>query len=61
MRRPWRALPLALLLLSGCGMYGSLYLEEEATAPSVTPEITEQPRSATEEDQDDEDDTAGGS
>jgi hypothetical protein len=33
----WRALPLALLLLGGCGMYGALYLEEPdppaATAP----------------------------
>jgi len=59
MTRPWRALPLVLLLLSGCGMYGSLYLEEEAAAPPVTPAITEQPPSATDEEQDDEDDTAG--
>jgi hypothetical protein len=38
--RPARAWPLALLLLAGCGMYGDLYLEEEA--PRV-PEITELP------------------
>ena len=59
MTRAWRALPL-VLLLSGCGMYGSLYLEEEPAAPA-TPEVTGQPPSATDEDQDDEDDTAGGS
>lgn len=38
MRRAARAWPLALMLLGGCGMYGELYLEEEA--PRV-PEITE--------------------
>lgn len=40
MSRLARAWPLALLLLSGCGMYGSLYLEEKAPR---TPEITEAP------------------
>lgn len=38
MSRLARAGPLALLLLSGCGMYGDLYLEEEAPRG---PEITE--------------------
>jgi predicted small lipoprotein YifL len=52
MRRPGRTWPLvAILLLAGCGMYGSLYLEEEE-APS--PEITEQPPVAADEDEEDE-------
>lgn len=46
MNRPARAWPLALLLLSGCGMYGDLYLEEEA--PRL-PEITEAPPIAADE------------
>lgn len=49
MNRFRRVLPLALLLLAGCGMYGSLYLEEEETTP---PEVTEQPPIAEEEDED---------
>lgn len=40
MSRAARAWPLALLLLSGCGMYGPLYLEEE---PPRVPEIIEAP------------------
>lgn len=59
MTRPWRVLPLAVLMLSGCGMYGSLYLEEEAKAS----EVTEQPPIADEEQLDEreerEDDAAG--
>lgn len=34
--RPWRLLPLALLLLGGCGMYGPLFLVEEPPAPEIT-------------------------
>jgi hypothetical protein len=34
--RPWRMLPLALLLLGGCGMYGPLFLVEETPAPEIT-------------------------
>lgn len=73
MSRAACAWPLALLLLSGCGMYGPLYVEEE---PPRVPEITEAPPividgpaadEATDETgaappkRDDEDDTAGGS
>ena len=36
MIRPWRLLPLALLLLGGCGMYGPLFLVEEPPAPEIT-------------------------
>jgi predicted small lipoprotein YifL len=51
-------LPLALLLFAGCGMYGSLYLEEEPGA--TTPEVSEQPPIATDRDDDeDEESTAG--
>lgn len=60
MTRPWRVLPL-VLLLSGCGMYGSLYLDEETDAS----EVTEQPPIADEEQLDEreerEDDAAGDS
>lgn len=56
MRRALRLLPLALLL-AGCGMYGSLYLEEEAT--EAAPESTEAPpRSDEADDADDRDDDA---
>lgn len=72
MKRAARAWPLALLaLLAGCGMYGELYLEEE---PPRVPEITEAEPIATEapadpagsdaparDDEEGEDDTAGGS
>ena len=58
MTRPWRLAALALLLLiAGCGMYGALYLEEDEVAPS---EVTEQPPVAGDEDED-EDEAAGGS
>jgi predicted small lipoprotein YifL len=60
MIRSWRTLllPLALLLCAGCGMYGSLYLEEEPGA--TTPEVREQPPIAADEDDDeDEENTAG--
>jgi predicted small lipoprotein YifL len=51
----WRALPLALLLLGGCGMYGPLYLEEPEPPAAATP-----PPAAVEPDEDeDEDDAAG--
>jgi predicted small lipoprotein YifL len=55
--RAWRLVPLALLLLlaAGCGMYGALYLEEEEPPPS---EVTEQAPVAEDEERD-EDDTAG--
>ena len=36
MTRSWRALPLALLLLGGCGMYGALYLEEPDPPAAAT-------------------------
>jgi predicted small lipoprotein YifL len=67
MRRAWRAMPLAFALLAGCGMYGSLYLEEEIPP---APEITEAPPTAAEEPADapdveprpdDEEDPAGAS
>ena len=37
MRRSLRVLPLALLLLGGCGMYGALYLEEPEPPAAATP------------------------
>lgn len=58
MKRPWRLLPLALLL-AGCGMYGDLYLEDEA---ATAPGQAEAPPGADDADEDeDEDDPAGGS
>jgi hypothetical protein len=64
--RAARTLPLALLLLGGCGMYGPLFLLED-----TPPEITELPPIATEpatapadavpEEPRDEDDPEGGS
>lgn len=50
-----RAWPVALLLLSGCGMYGPLFLEEKE--PPV-PEITEAPPIAAGEPTDGEPETA---
>lgn len=69
MRRAVGLWPVALLLLGGCGMYGSLYLEEE-DAPPPLPEITEVEPIAADDDaavegdatrppRDDEDDPAG--
>lgn len=56
MKRALRLLPLALLL-AGCGMYGSLYLEEEA--PENAPQSTgAPPRSDGADDADDRDDDA---
>lgn len=44
MTRGWRVLPLALLLLGGCGMYGDLYLEEpDAPAATTPPPATVEP------------------
>lgn len=44
MTRNWRALPLALLLLGGCGMYGPLYLEEpEPPAATTAPPAAVEP------------------
>jgi predicted small lipoprotein YifL len=50
-------LVLVLLLVAGCGMYGSLYLEEEPG--TATPEVTERPPTAGNDADDDEEDTAG--
>jgi hypothetical protein len=68
MRRAWRAMPLAFVLLAGCGMYGSLYLEEEIPpAPEITeapPTAIEAPADAPDEEPprpDDEEDPAGAS
>jgi predicted small lipoprotein YifL len=56
MRRLRRSWPLvAVLLLAGCGMYGSLYLEEDEAR---SPRVTEQPPVAADEDED-EDEAAG--
>lgn len=64
MMRTSRLLPLALLLLSGCGMYGSLYLEEDAAAPEITerpPTAGEEPQEEREQREEREDDAAGDS
>lgn len=65
MKRARLLLPLAVLLAS-CGMYGSLYLEDEANG--TTPEATDAPVNGEETDDaddrdeaDDEEDPAGGS
>ena len=56
MRRSLRVLPLALLLLGGCGMYGPLYFEEpDPPAATVTPPAVVEPGVA----DPDEDDPAG--
>lgn len=62
MKRAVKSLPL-LLMLAGCGMYGSLYLEQEDTELQPA-EVTELPPLAVEPDEErpspvDEDDPAG--
>jgi len=45
--RGWRALPLALVLLGGCGMYGALYLEEpDPPAATTAPPAAVEPGTA---------------